>query len=76
MPDGTRVRVINLSYGTDSVQAYQNDPLAAAAENAWKHGLVVVTSAGNSGGDTGRLTNPAIDPYVLAVGAADSRDTR
>ena len=74
MPDGTRVRVINLSYGTDSAQAYQNDPLAAAAENAWKHGIVVVTSAGNSGSDTGGLSDPAIDPYVLAVGAADSSD--
>jgi serine protease AprX len=72
MPDGTRVRVINLSYGTDSAQRYQIDPLAAAAENAWKHGIVVVTSAGNSGAKTGRLTDPAVDPYVLAVGAADS----
>jgi len=72
MPDGTRVRVINLSYGTDAAQGYQIDPLAAAAENAWKHGIVVVTSVGNSGSETGRVTDPAIDPYVLAVGAADS----
>jgi serine protease AprX len=75
MPDGTRVRVINLSYGTDSAQGYQSDPLAAAAENAWKHGIVVVTSAGNSGTGTGRLTDPAIDPYVLAVGATDSSNS-
>jgi serine protease AprX len=75
MPDGTRVRVINLSYGTDSTQGYQSDPLAAAAQNAWKHGIVVVTSAGNSGTSTGRLTDPAIDPYVLAVGAADSSNS-
>jgi serine protease AprX len=75
MPDGTRVRVINLSYGTDSPQGYQSDPLAAAAENAWKHGIVVVTSAGNSGTGTGRLTDPAIDPFVLAVGATDSGDS-
>jgi serine protease AprX len=72
MPDGTRVRVVNLSYGTDSAQRYEIDPLAAAAENAWKHGLVVVTSAGNSGNETGSLADPAIDPYILAVGAADS----
>jgi len=74
LPDGTRVRVINLSYGTDSAQPYQDDPLAAAAENAWRHGIVVVTSVGNSGTSTGRLTDPASDPYVLAVGAADSGD--
>jgi serine protease AprX len=72
MPDGTRIRVINLSYGTDSTQSYQNDPLAAAAENAWKHGIVVVVSAGNGGNDTGTLTDPATDPFVIATGAADS----
>ena len=72
LPDGTRVRVINLSYGTDSAQSYLADPLAAAAENAWRHGIVVVTSAGNGGSDNGRLTDPAIDPYVIAVGATDS----
>jgi serine protease AprX len=72
MPDGTRVRVINLSYGTNSAQSYLSDPLAAAAENAWKHGIVVVVSAGNNGVLDGRLTNPAINPYVLAVGATDN----
>jgi len=72
LPDGTRVRVINLSYGTDSAQTYLADPLAAAAENAWRHGIVVVTSAGNNGSDNGRLSDPAIDPYVIAVGATDS----
>jgi serine protease AprX len=74
LPNGTRIRVINLSYGTDSSQDYQQDPLAAAAENAWQHGIVVVTSAGNSGSSTGRLTDPAVDPYLLSVGASDSGD--
>lgn len=69
--NGMRVRVVNLSYGTLSAQPYQLDPLAAAAENAWKHGIVVVVAGGNEGPDAGRLTDPAIDPYVLAVGAAD-----
>jgi serine protease AprX len=32
-------------------------------------------SAGNEGQDAGRLTDPAMDPYVLAVGASDSSDT-
>ncbi len=74
LPDGTRVRVVNLSYGTDSAQTYLADPLAAAAENAWQHGIVVVTSAGNNGSDNGRLSDPAIDPYVIAVGATDSNN--
>jgi serine protease AprX len=74
MPDGTPIRVVNLSYGTLSQQDYRSDPLAAAAENAWRHGLVVVVSAGNEGSQSNGLTDPAIDPYVLAVGAADSGD--
>ncbi len=65
---GMDVRVLNLSYGTDGVQPYQVDPLAHAVETAWRHGIVVVVAAGNSGG---ALVNPAIDPYVLTVGAAD-----
>jgi serine protease AprX len=71
--DGSRVRVVNLSFGTDSVQPYQLDPLAAAAENAWKHGLVVVVSGGNDG-HSAPLTDPAIDPYVISVGASDGKD--
>jgi serine protease AprX len=71
--NGMRIRVINLSYGTLSAQPYQRDPLAAAAENAWQHGIVVVVSGGNEGRGAGRLTDPAMDPYVLAVGASDPR---
>jgi serine protease AprX len=33
--------------------------------------LVVVVSGGNEGVLAGGLTNPAIDPYVIAVGASD-----
>ena len=73
--DGSKIRVINLSFGTDSVQAYQVDPLAAAAENAWKHGLVVVVSGGNEGPTAKHLEDPAIDPYVIAVGASDGGNT-
>src|SRR4051794_21339497 len=32
------IRVINLSYGTDSVQDSMIDPLAFAVENAWRNG--------------------------------------
>jgi serine protease AprX len=69
--NGMNVRVINLAFGSASAQAYQLDPLAAAAENAWRHGIVVVVSGGNDGSAAAGLTNPAIDPYVIAVGAAD-----
>jgi serine protease AprX len=75
LPDGTAIRVINLAYGTDSVQPYDADPLSAAVENAWKHGIVVVVSGGNEGPQAGRLTDPAMDPYVLAVGASDGKES-
>ena len=70
---GFNIRVLNLSFGTDSKQGYEIDPLAHAAEVAWRHGIVVVASAGNKG--TSQLEMPAADPYVLAVGAWDSRGT-
>ena len=57
---GMNIRVINLSYGTDSTQAYTIDPLAQAAEQAWKHGIVVVAAAGNDGKTSTRtLADPA-----------------
>src|SRR3954447_12240478 len=69
------VRVINLAYGTDSVQSSMVDPLAFAVENAWKHGIVVVVSGGNEGDSTKTLANPASDPHVIAVGAMDDAGT-
>lgn len=73
--NGMNVRVVNLSFGTASLQPYQLDPLAAAAENAWRRGLVVVVSGGNGGASAGGLTDPAIDPYVIAVGSSDPQGT-
>jgi serine protease AprX len=67
--NGMDVRVVNLSFGTSGLQDYQVDPLAAAVERAWHRGVVVVVSAGNEGKGSAGLTNPAIDPYVIAVGA-------
>jgi serine protease AprX len=72
---GMRVRVISLSYGTDSTQSWQVDPLAKAVENAWNHGILVVASAGNDGLDVDHLVMPAADPHVLAVGALDNGGT-
>ena len=69
------IRVVNLSFSTNSSQTYLLDPLAFAAERAWFAGLTVVTSAGNSGDTTGRMTMPAIDPFVIAVGADHTMGT-
>jgi serine protease AprX len=69
------IRVLNLSFGTDGTQDYQLDPLAYAAEQAWHHGIVVVVAAGNAGFGSAKLNDPAYDPYVIAVGADDTRGT-
>ncbi len=69
------IRVLNLSYGTDGIQGYQADPLTHAVENAWRAGIVVVVSGGNAGFGASKLNNPAYDPYVLAVGSADTGGT-
>jgi serine protease AprX len=73
------IRVINLSYGTNSTQAASVDPLAYAVEQAWKNGIVVVAAAGNTGYQRGNgapgLADPAYNPYVIAVSASDSMGT-
>jgi serine protease AprX len=77
--NGMNIRVINLSYGTNSTQPYIVDPLAYAVEQAQKAGIVVVAAAGNSGYQRGAsaqgLADPAYDPEIVAVGAADTMGT-
>jgi serine protease AprX len=76
---GLNIRVINLSYGTNSTQTARVDPLAHAVEQAWQHGIVVVAAAGNTGYQRGNgapgLADPAYNPYVIAVGGSDSHGT-
>lgn len=68
---GLNVRVLALAYGTDSQQVYTSDPLTHAVESAWRNGIFVVTATGNDGA---AMLHPAIDPYVMAVGAANTQD--
>ena len=76
---GLNIRVLNLSYGTNSIQSAGIDPLAYALEQAWKHGIVVVAAAGNTGYQRGHsapgLADPAYDGFVIAAGGADSMGT-
>jgi serine protease AprX len=74
------IRIINLSYGTNSAQDYRVDPLAYAAEQAWKAGIVVVAAGGNYGfqnhmNNAPALADPANDPWLIAVGSSDSMGT-
>jgi serine protease AprX len=68
---GMNIRVMNMSFGTNATQSYILDPLSFAAETAWHQGIVVVASTGNAGWKNG-VNNPAEDPFVIAVGAADT----
>jgi serine protease AprX len=77
--NGLHIRVLNISYGTNSRQSQSIDPLSFAAEQAWKAGIVVVAAAGNTGYQTGwgapGLADPASNPYVIAVGGYDTNGT-
>jgi serine protease AprX len=67
------IKVLNLSFGTDSQQPYVVDPLNAAVERAWAAGITVVVSSGNRG--PGTVNKPGDDPYVITVGAIDVKGT-
>jgi serine protease AprX len=70
------LKVLNLSFGTDSNQSYSIDPLDYAVEQVWKSGIFVSVAAGNRGPDPKSVSKPADDPYVVAVGAADLKNTQ
>lgn len=69
------IRVISLSLGSRTQTSYRDDPVAQAAEQAWKQGITVVTAAGNDGPDAGTISSPGIHPCVITVGASDDKGT-
>jgi len=76
------IRVINLSLGRPVYESYTLDPLDQAVEQAWKAGIVVVVAAGNEGRNNskntsgyGTITAPGNDPYVITVGAMNTKGT-
>jgi serine protease AprX len=74
--DDYNIRVVNLSFRSTSAQSYTTDPLDAAVEQAWFHGITVVAAAGNLGTASDAVSYaPGNDPYVITVGATDSQGT-
>jgi serine protease AprX len=70
------IRVLNLSIGSNPVSPADFDPIAQAAEFAWKNGITVVCAAGNEGEfGPGGILSPGTSPYVITVGASDTRQT-
>src|SRR5271166_4617498 len=82
LKDAYHIRVLNLSLGRPVYESYTQDPLCQAVEQAWQAGIVVVVSAGNDGRDNsagtsgyGTIEAPGNDPYVITVGAMNSKGT-
>jgi serine protease AprX len=74
--DEYNIRVLNLSIGSNPVAPADFDPIAKAVEFAWKNGVTVVCAAGNEGEfGHGGILSPGNSPYVITVGATDTRQT-
>ncbi len=72
--DQFNIRVLNLSLSTDVARSYKTDPLDAAVEYAWQHGIVVVAASGNRGSDRDAVQYaPGNDPFVISVGGSDEQ---
>ena len=67
--------MLNLSYGTDGTQAYTSTRWPTPSRPPGGHGIVVVVAAGNDGTRHRTADQPGLDPYVIAVGAADLHGT-
>lgn len=70
------IRIVNISSTVNTPQSYKESAVAAAVEQLWMNGVVVVVSAGNKGTQScSTCYAPANDPMVISVGAADDNGT-
>ena len=75
--DEFNIRVANLSFESADTGSYRTDPLDAAVEAAYFHGILPVAAAGNHGDAPDAVDHaPGNDPFVLSVGALDDQGTR
>src|SRR5665648_561721 len=74
--DDYNIRVLNISIGGNPVSSFTRDPVDQAVEAAWRNGITVVCAAGNEGDfGSGGILSPGNDPFVITVGATDTRQT-
>jgi serine protease AprX len=66
------IKVLNLSYGTNSTLSRATNPLAYAVQNAWDAGIAVVVASGNNGTN---MTMPGTDINPIVVGSVDPLGT-
>ena len=69
------ISVLNISMGAAPFPSSVTNPLDRAVEAAWNAGIVVVTSAGNTGPMNGTITSPGDSPLVITVGSIDDNGT-
>ena len=77
--NGLNIRVLNLSYGTNSTQNSDVDPLSFAVEQAWKKASSWSWRCRQQRLPGRRrrtgVADPAYNPFVIAVGGSDSMGT-
>jgi serine protease AprX len=76
--DTYNIRVANFSLAGGTPSTFRYDPLDAAVESLWFHGVTVVVAVGNYGSATGPVQvqySPGNDPFVISVGALDTNGT-
>src|SRR5579864_150837 len=71
------IRVANFSLVSEAQSSFTNDPLDAAVEQLWFHGIFVVAASGNFGvpGGVFMAHAPGNDPFIMTVGALDTNGT-
>lgn len=69
------IDIINLSLGAEALESFRDDPLSMAAQEAWHQGIVVCAAAGNSGPAPATIGTPAINPFIITVGASHDQTT-
>jgi serine protease AprX len=62
------IRILNISLGGDEDVPCSKSIIDQAAEEAIKHGIVVIAAAGNSGAEGRHSIPPANSPSVITVG--------
>ncbi len=70
------IRIVNLSLSVAMPTSAASSPVAAAVEQLWRSGVVVVASAGNRGAAADAAWfPPGNDPFIITVGALDHSQT-
>lgn len=73
------IKVANFSLHSSRPNSFKFDPLDRAVESLWFNGVTVVAASGNFGVSADTPSNmyfaPGNDPFVITVGAADTKDT-